>query len=187
MSSLTQGSSDGLSCYVKASRASSGVSLAPLLYFHSWFSPWNHRHGDVYVTWLFWLFRCWFGDLWGTKSDDSRRVAHESRSLLYHAWLGFSPLSASITATWSLYFAFSRKSIQFISGFIQSPDIRLRHLVLAVIWPHKHLLKHLVGFSVIIFQGLPPKQSPSQSTGLFKTLLCLTWILLPLSCHAGAP
>ena len=63
MLSLTQCPSDDLSCYMKASRASSGASLAPLLSFHSWFSPWNQRHGDVYVIWLFWLFRCWFGDL----------------------------------------------------------------------------------------------------------------------------
>ena len=114
----------------------------------------------------------------------SFRISH---SLLLHFNFLYSPLSASMTATWSLYFEFSRKSIQFIRGFIQSPDIRLRHLVLAVIWPHRRVLKHLVGFSVIICQGLPPKQSPSQSTGLFKTLLCLTWIPLPLSYHAGAP
>jgi len=114
----------------------------------------------------------------------SFRISH---SLLLHFNFVYSPLSAIMTATWSLYFEFSRKSIQFIRGFIQSPDIRLRHLVLAVIWPRRRLLKHLVGFSVIICQGLPPKQSPSQSTGLFKTLLCLTWIPLPRSYHAGAP
>ena len=108
-------------------------------------------------------------------------------SLLLQFNFLYSPLSASMTATWSLYFEFSRKSIQFIRGFTQSPDIRLRHLVLAVIWPHRCLLKCLVGFSVITCQRLPAKQSPSQFAGLFKTLLCLTWIPLPLSCHAGAP
>ena len=134
----------------------------------------------------------------GTLMNQCKRMTLSSQircenstpfSILHFNFL-YSPLSARMPATWSLYFEFSRKSIQCIRGFTQSQtsgwgaSCLLASGRIGVCEASGRVLSHRSSRAA---SKTPNLSLLASSEPKALPLLCPTWTPLPLSRHAGVP